>query len=406
MRKFERIVLGAAMAGILASGTALADTPPVIDCPWYSPTGGDDFSTRAFYVPSYPGSTLKTVVLMLSATAPGTYSLSLTARQNGGFSGTLIGTATTTQTFGGTAPIPVTFDFGTKSVSGTGAVTFQGTVSGPGFVNMEVTTSASCTVIETVATDGALSHYRHSGVAVRITGDLLATFPHSVTFPAVASIHGAISAYFHTDVWLYNPDSSAMTVTATYYCYAGMNCGSGAKTFTVAPRAGLTFTDVVGSLFGAPETAGAIMLRYSTIASSGTLKALSRTYSPSLPAPTNGASQPGLLLTAATGLATFVGLGNNGGDRSAGFRTNAGVFNSYAAPATVTFQLSRTDGTVLGSTTQTWAALEARQVNDIFATVGAGSVVTTDAVLTVTSDIPVFSYVTVIDNQTQDSVIQ
>ena len=72
----------------------------------------------------------------------------------------------------------------------------------------------------------------------------------------------------------------------------------------------------------------------------------------------------------------------------------------------MTFQLSRTDGTVLGSDTQTWAAQEARQVNDIYGAVGAGGLVTTDAVLTVTSDIPVFSYVTVIDNQTGDSVIQ
>ena len=406
MRKIEHLVLGATLVTILAAGGALADTPPVIDCPWYAPAGGDSLGSRGFYVPSYPGSTLKTATLILSATVPGTYSLSLTARQNGGFSGTQIGTATTTHTFDGSERTPVTFDFGTRNVGSTGAVTFQGTVSGPGFVNMETNTSTTCSVIETEGTDGNLSRYRHSGVVVRITGDLPATFPHSDTIPAVASIHGANGTFFHTDVWLYNPDAFSISVTASYYCYAGMNCGSGPKTFTIPARSGQSFSDIVASLFGASETAGAIVLRYSSLYGAGTLKALSRTYSPSLPAPTNGASQPGLLLTAATGLATYVGLGNNGGDRSAGFRTNAGVFNIYAAPATVTFQLSRTDGTVLGSVTQTWAAQEARQVNDIFGAVGAGGLVTTDAVLTVTSDIPVFSYVTVIDNQTGDSVIQ
>jgi hypothetical protein len=116
---------------------------------------------------------------------------------------------------------------------------------------------------------------------------------------------------------------------------------------------------------------------------------------------------PGVPITSASGHSTFVGLGNNGGDRSAGFRTNAGAFNTFSYPATVTFHLTTASGVPLGSpVTQTWAAHEARQINDIFGTVGAGSVITTDAILTVDSDVPVFSYVTVIDNQTQDSVIQ
>ena len=241
---------------------------------------------------------------------------------------------------------------------------------------------------------------------IRITGDLPSTFPHSVTVPAAASIHGANNAFFHTDLWSYNFDAGPLDVTATFYCYAGQDCAAGPKTFSIDPGAGKSYSDVVGTLFGAPETAGAIVLKYSSTSSSNTLKALSRTYSPSLPNPTNGAGMPGQALTAASGRSTFVGLGNNGGDRSAGFRTNAGVFNSFAYAATVTFTLTTVSGALLGTVTQSWASLEARQVNDIFATVGAGGVVTTDAILTVTSDIPVFSYVTVIDNQTQDSVIQ
>lgn len=383
-----------------------ASTPPVIGCPWYSPTTADDFAVRGFYVASYPGTSLNTVELFLFPSAPGSFTLSLTARQ-GTYSGTLLGTANTPITFSNTAPVQVTFSFGNVSVPAGSTVTFQGSVAGPSAVFMEVVSSTACLVLETDGTDSPLSTYRRQSVAVTIHGDLPTTFAHSVTVPAVASIHGANNAFFHTDVWLHSSDVNTLNVTATYYCYLGQNCGAGGGTFSINPGTGLSYSDVVGTVFGAPETAGAIVLRYSSTSSNNTLKVLTRTYTPSLPNPTNGASVPGVTLTSVSGKWTFVGMGNNGGDRSGGFRTNAGVFNSFPYPATVTFHLATVSGVPLGSpVTQTWASHEARQINDIFGTVGAGSVITTDAILTVVSDIPVFAYVTVIDNQTGDSVIQ
>ena len=232
------------LAVLLLTGRAFADAPPVIDCPWYSPTGGDPFASRGFYVASYPGTTLKTVTLYLSASTPGSYSLTLTARQNGGYGGTLIGTATASPTFSGTAPVPVTFGFGTVSVSGSAALAFKGSVTGPGQVAMEYTTSPACIVTETDGTDSPLSTFRHPGLAVRMTGDLPAAFPHSVTLPAVASIHGANNTFFHTDLWLQNLDQGSLDVTATYYCYSGMNCGSGPKTFSIAAGAGKSYSDI------------------------------------------------------------------------------------------------------------------------------------------------------------------
>jgi hypothetical protein len=383
-----------------------ASSPPVIGCPWYSPTTADNFAVRGFYVASYPGTSLNTVELFLFPSAPGSFTLSLTARL-ASFGGTLVGTATVPMTFSNTAPVPVTFSFGNVNVPAGSTVTFQGSVAGPSAVFMEVVSSTACLVLETDGTDSPLSTYRRQSVAVTIHGDLPTTFLHSVTVPAVANIHGVNNAFFHTDVWLYSSDVNTLDVTATYYCYLQYpSCGSGPQTFSIDPGTGQSYSDVVGTVFGAPETAGALVFRYSSTSSNNTLKVLTRTYSPSLPNPTNGASVPGVTLTSVSGKWTFVGLGNNGGDRSGGFRTNAGVFNSFPYPATVTFHLTRKGGVDLGSVTQTWAAHEARQITDIFGAVGAGSVITTDAILTVTSDIPVFSYVTVIDNQTQDSVIQ
>jgi hypothetical protein len=392
---------------LFLSGAGRAVTPPVIDCPWYSPTKVDDFSVRGFYVASYPGTSLGAVTLILSPSAAGTYSLSLTARQ-GNFGGTLLGTVTVPVTFATTAPVPVAFDFGNVAVTQGATVAFQGSVvSGPSAVSMEVETSNSCLVFETDGTNPPLGTFRRQGIAVTITGGLPATFAHTVTVPAVASIHGNNGAFFHTDVWAYSFDANVLDVTATYYCYLQFSsCGSGTQTFSINPGTGQTFSDVAGTAFGAPETAGALVFRYFSTSSNNTLRVLTRTYTPSLPSPTNGASLLGVTPTSNSGKWTFVGLGNNGGDRSAGFRTNAGVFNSYAVAATVTFNLSTKGGTPLGSVTQTWAPHEARQINDIFGTVGAGGTVTTDAVLTVVSDIPIYAYVTVIDNQTGDSVIQ
>jgi hypothetical protein len=390
---------------LLLSEVGRAAAPAVIGCPWYSPTTADDFAVRGFYVVSYPGTSLNSVDLFLYPSAPGSFTLSLTARL-ASFDGTLVGTATVPMTFSNTVPLQVTFTFGNVSVPAGSTVTFQGGVVGPSTVNMEVVSSASCLVFETDGTDSPLSRYRRQGVAVTIRGSLPTTFAHAVTVPASASIHGANNAFFHTDLWLYNFDVNTLNVTATYYCYAGQNCASGGGTFSIDPGTGKSYSDVVGTQFGAPETAGAIVFRYSSTSSNNTLKVLARTYSPSLPNPTNGASMPGVTNSSASGHSTFVGLGNNGGDRSAGFRTNAGVFNPFAYPATVTFHLTTASGVDLGSVTQTWASHEARQINDVFGAVGAGSVITTDAILTVVSDVPVFSYVTVIDNQTADSVIQ
>lgn len=226
----------------------------------------------------------------------------------------------------------------------------------------------------------------------------------TLVIPASASIHGQNDAFFHTDIWLLNRSyGRALSVAARFRCYVRMTCPAGGATVTLAPRQSLELDDAVGGFFGAPGTAGAIELTYDP--SAGDLSATSRTYTPSLPAPTFGTAVPALDASQARTRTVFLGLGNNGGDLGAGFRTNAGAYNPSDTPASVTFALYGPDGTMRGSpVTSTWTAREARQVNDIFAAAGAGSDVATGSYLVVTSSAPVFAYVTVIDNQSGDSV--
>jgi hypothetical protein len=235
--------------------------------------------------------------------------------------------------------------------------------------------------------------------------DLLmaAVSPVTLTIPASASIHGLNGAFFHSDFWAQNRSYSyPITVTARHRCLTGQTCGSGTKSFTVAPRQTAAYSDLISSLFNDPETAGAVELTYDS--AFGNLSASTRVYTPSLPDPTYGAAIPAVPSSEARTRSLFVGLGSNGGDLRSGFRTNAGAYNPNPTATSATFTLYTPGGTVIGSPyTRTWQPNEAFQLNDIFAVVGAGATVTTSASLVVTSTLSVFSYVTVVDNQSGDS---
>ena len=225
----------------------------------------------------------------------------------------------------------------------------------------------------------------------------------TMTIPASASIHGQNGTFFQTDLWVL--DSSPLfvaTVTARHRCFASQTCGATSQSFEVAPRQCVYFTDVLVTLFGDPGTAGAIELSYDT---STRITVLSRTYSPSLPAPTTGTSVPALAPEDALTRAVLVGLGSSGGDPSQGFRSNVGAYNPGSAAVSVTVTLYGSAGTTLGDPVPLpLAANEARQVNDIFSAAGVASTLSRNAYAVVTSNAGVFCYATVIDNQSADSV--
>ncbi|MGE5345151.1 MAG: hypothetical protein ACM3JH_04275 [Acidithiobacillales bacterium] len=224
-----------------------------------------------------------------------------------------------------------------------------------------------------------------------------------LTIPSSASIHGASETFFHTDLWVMNLSrTNTQTVSARYRCFRGQTCSADSRTITLPARASSLLRDVVGDFFGSPETAGAIELSYDT--SLGEVAATSRTYTPSLPAPTAGAAVPATGAAAARTRAVFLGLGSNERDLTSGFRTNAGVYNPSGSPVSVTFELFDEDGASQGTLTRTWEANEAYQVNDIFSAVGRGDAVTVNAYLVVTATAPVFPFVTVIDNQSGDFI--
>src|SRR5664279_4291467 len=300
---------------VFAARPLAADTPALIDCPWTFP-GSEPFIGHGFYVPRFPGKSLTTVTLPLQFTSPGTYQLALTARA-GSFVGTLIGTSIASVTIGSSSLYAsASFAFPSPAIAPQSPVVFQGSiVSAPlGTLSLLVQTPAGCPVVEVDTLTAPLGVYHRQGVALRIDGDPdTTTFVQTTTVPSIASVHGQNGTFFHTDLWLFNRDPNPLTVTARYHCFAGQNCGSGVASFQMDGRGARTISDVVASLFGSTESAGALDL-FVTSQIPDALYTLSRTYSPSLPAATTGASIAALPATAANGNAVFVGLAGNGGE--------------------------------------------------------------------------------------------
>lgn len=230
--------------------------------------------------------------------------------------------------------------------------------------------------------------------------------PLTVTVPASASIHGQNNAFFQTDLWLVNESPVvSVPVMAHHFCFAGQTCGADAKTGLVPPRGTVQYNDAVGSFFGDPGTAGALEITYDSALSRVTV--LTRTYSPSLPAPTSGSGLVALEDFEARRQSVISGLASNGGDLSSGFRSNVGAYNpDDASSGNVKFTLFDAQGEQIGQTVvKPIGPKEPIQVNDIFAAAGASQTVTTNAYVVVSSNLDVFSYATVIDNRSTDSVI-
>ena len=224
-----------------------------------------------------------------------------------------------------------------------------------------------------------------------------------VTIPVAASIHGANGTFFHSDAWILNRSfTKSCTVTAVYRCFGGIVCGN-SKAITLAPRESRLISDIVVTLFAVPESGGAIELSWDP--ANGPITAQSRLFTPSSP-PSYGFGVPALPSSAATTRAVFLGVAVNP-SLTAGFRSNAGAYNPNAFPVTVTFRLTdgATGAQIGNAFVRQWAPFEAAQVSNLSTSLGAGLVVTSNAVLVATAaGGPVFFYVTTIDNLSGDSI--
>jgi hypothetical protein len=311
----------------------------------------------------------------------GTFSLLLNYYANATCSGSGIGTAD------GSSRLDFTPSGAWQGLSRTGLPAPVGTLS------------VSITLGNVKTGAGSATTAFFDDIVLAATGTLRAT----LTIPVAASIHGANGTFFHTDLWvLARSFTNSVTVTAVYRCFGVSSCGA-ARMITLAPRETRLISDVIGTLFGMPESGGAIELSWDTF--NGALTARTRLYTPSAP-PSYGFGVAGEASTAATARAVFIGVAGSP-DLSKGFRSNAGAYNPNPTPVTVILTLyDGATGSQLGSPLiRVWAPFEAAQVSNVLASLGAGSVTTTNAVLTATAiGGNVFFYAVTIDNLSGDGV--
>jgi len=225
--------------------------------------------------------------------------------------------------------------------------------------------------------------------------------PSLVTLPAAASLHGAPPTFFHSDVSVFNPSATqTATVTARYRCFTGA-CGNAVQnpvqTFALPPRQMRVFDDIVGTLFGAAETGGAVEF-------SGNVLVDSRLYTPSRPAPTVGMYVPGLSAAEAYAEAVLTSLSYSA-NLSTGFRTNVGAYNGNDVAQTVTYTLFNPQGVQIGQTSQLVPARTSVQINNIAGFVGlATDVPSFYCVVRGDGTSKLYAYAAVLDNQSQDLI--
>ena len=259
-------------------------------------------------------------------------------------------------------------------------------------VPIEALAPAEDIVISAVAT----SKGKTTG-ALAIVSVALPVQPMTATIPVAAHLPGAAGTQWRTDVAALNPMPWPATVSLTLRADAI----DATREVTIAPRAAVEWTDVVGSLFGIPpatSVAGRIEVSSNLPVALGT-----RTYNLTANG-TYGQQFP--VLPPASGLAAgssgFLPLLRSNG----GFRTNLGLVASQGpGSCSARVRLFAADGLQLGrTTTYDLAAVRWQQVDDVFAAIGAGRADAAYARVDVPPGVQcrVWGYASVIDNRTGD----
>ncbi len=212
--------------------------------------------------------------------------------------------------------------------------------------------------------------------------------PYNYHVGAIVHSTGVGGAFFRTKMGVLNLGGSTATVTLTYF----WNNGPTTVTRTVAGGRLQAWDDLALTVFGLGQnTSGSVLVN-----STQPLIVTTRTYTSDATG-TFGSFMPGVevadgVAPGQTGILSQL-TGNTN------FRTNIGVVNLSAATCQARVQLKSAGGTNIGSSrTLSLAAYKFTQINDVFASLGAGT--QNDAYATVeslTSGCRVWAYASVID---------
>lgn len=223
-----------------------------------------------------------------------------------------------------------------------------------------------------------------------------------VVIPSTVYRRGAGGAEFRSDVRIFNPTNAPVNVTPILYDQvSGQTITKPVE--TIPPRAQKAYDNIVGTLFGKTLDDGAFgPIRFQT---TGTVIVSSsvNNYNACGNGSVSGQWLPGLDATAALKTGTLVQLAAST-DGATGYRSNVVFTNSGASDATVTTRLRQGDGTLVKEVVV--GPLPANGFTQIGALAAwlpsPNTITSTNLWLEFTSDQPVLSFASVINNASGD----
>jgi hypothetical protein len=218
---------------------------------------------------------------------------------------------------------------------------------------------------------------------------------HRILIPAAAFAAGVGDSLFVTDLEIHNRGGSAAEFVLRWLPRDGDNTTpQSSPSFTLAPGSSRRFANVVATVFGLEQVAGALLVE----SESDRLRAMSRTFNQGDEG-TYGQSLAGVpearLFRTGERVRLLFMVENEA------YRSNLGLVNGTGRPITVLFEKFDDDGTSLGVDARSLAAWSNTQVNRVFRSDGPIEGAYVD-VWTDTPESAFTCYGSVLDNQTSD----
>ena len=219
--------------------------------------------------------------------------------------------------------------------------------------------------------------------------------PYEYFLGAAARLEGINGASFKSDIRVYNSAAVTASVQATLLASADNNAGAPPKTFTVGAGKAVVYEDVILSLFNTSRGAGAIRFL-----SDQPLVITSNLYTTNSLCPEKGGTLgqfiPAASITEAGTRQRVFHVTDN-----AAFRTNLGVVNTTNQQANLELIVYDLDtGTVASSAIARLGPYGWAQYNGLAAQLFLDEI--PNGMVLVKSDVPVLSYVSVLDNKSND----
>jgi hypothetical protein len=228
-------------------------------------------------------------------------------------------------------------------------------------------------------------------IAVTVSAGAAGLAGSNVLVPIAGRAAGAFGSQWQTDLVLTNLESEPVSLSLTFYGAGGERVS---MTTTAWGRGTIVLEDVVWRVFGLNGATG--MVRVSSGESQARFTARAYVVNRGSANGEYGQAVPGVPIDALATEHTLSGISADGR------RTNLGVANPWAVPASVTLTMYGPAGQPLGQLHRIVPAFEVLQLSDAFGAFGAAPA--DEASVRVTSQVGVYAFASIVRNDSGDAI--